>query len=255
MTRSRTHARILALAALSIAGCSSNGPKGGTDVGNGATVSINLQAYEDADAGPRSLALADGGRIDELWMVVDRIRLRPGDTCSGGDTAIDIRGPLVADLVGDGLIGGPASFPIVPGPFCRFHLGFQKLDPQAVPTGAPADLANLSILVKGARSDGVLFSVEADFGEEFDVDAKSGSFALPAGPSPLLVAFDLASWMTALDLESLSGSPIVVSPDVNKDRLDALDTAVQTSEHLFHDENGDGKLSPDEETAANQLTQ
>src|SRR4030095_6144152 len=90
-------------------------PQGGTDVGNGVTgtVELDLRAYEQLpNQHTQSLPLQDGTRIDELWLGVDPIRLRPGTNCSDGDTEVDVKGPLIADLLGEGVLGGRASFPI-----------------------------------------------------------------------------------------------------------------------------------------------
>lgn len=93
-------------------GSTSGAPQGGTDVGNGvANASMNLCAYSNGKKA-KSLSLDDGMRIDAVWMVVDRVRLRPGESCSNGED----EGPLVAELSGAGVLGGPPTFDIRPGP-------------------------------------------------------------------------------------------------------------------------------------------
>src|SRR5690349_5800319 len=89
-----------------LAGCSGGGPQSGTDVGNGATVSINWHAYQAPNGkGAQSLGLADGTRLDAVWMGVQRMRLRPGADCSGGDNEIDVQGPLVDLVVAAAAVG------------------------------------------------------------------------------------------------------------------------------------------------------
>lgn len=231
------------------------GPKAGTDVGNGASVSLDLRAYQaPPSAKPQSLTLADGVRIDELWMVVDQIRLRPGSSCSGNDSDVDVEGPLVADLLEGGVLGGPAAFPVQAGPFCELRVGFHKLE-GAPPVGAPADLQGRSLLIRGARADGVPFLVQSELGDRFELKAKGGAFSLPEGRSPLFLAYELDAWMSALDLASIPGASVVVSKDENKDRLDAFELAVKQSARLFRDQDDDGALSPAESTPDEVLAQ
>lgn len=246
----------LALSALVVAACGTLGPQSGTDVGNGATVALNLQGWVDPNRPQKqSLTLSDGARVDELYLVVVDARLQPGASCASSDQEVDVKGPLVADLLGGGIVSGRVTFPVTPGPFCRFHLAFAKLEKDQVPPGTPPALVGSSILMRGARADGVPFEVLADFGDEIELEAKNGSFVLPKGTSALILGFEIGSWMDALDLGTLAGNPIVVSPDVNKDRLDALHEVVKTSERLFKDQDDDGKLSAAEEASDNQLSQ
>src|SRR5436190_1765637 len=81
--RLRSFASAWACAAL--LSCGPNGPKSGTDVGNGATarVSINIKGYERvATSGTQSITTSAGVDIARIWMVVERMRLRPGSTCN-----------------------------------------------------------------------------------------------------------------------------------------------------------------------------
>lgn len=242
-----------ALAALAACAAACSDPQGGTDVGNGATVELDLSAYEQPPGpGSQSVDLSSGARVDAIWMAVDRVRLRPGAECLEDDTEVDLEGPLVADLAGAGLVGGPASFAVQAGPFCRLRVGFHKLE-AAVPAGAPAELAGLSILVLGTRSDGVAFQVRSEINEETELDATNGSFELPAGTSPLFLAHDVGPWIGALALDSLAGSPVVVDKESNADRLAAFEEAVKLSARLFRDQDADGDLSSGEHASGQEL--
>lgn len=235
------------------------GPEAGTAVGNGRSVSFELQGYEPTSlTDTQSITLPSGTRIDTLFMVVERLRLRPGTECEDGDDESDddesdVDGPLVADLLEGGVLGGAPSFTTEQGAFCRFRLTFHKLDISEAPAGTPPELSDLSIRMTGARSDDTSFTVESDFGDTFELDAKDGSFSLPPGDHPLLLGYELSSWITALDLDGLSADPIVISDDENKDRLDNFEDAVKASARLFRDDNGDGKLSLSE--SGNALTE
>lgn len=237
---------------LAVVGC---GPQGGTDVGNGATVVLDLEGFEQAPAvQPQALDLVDGTRIDGLWMVVDRVRFRPGADCAGEDPESDVDGPLVADLIGGGFVGGRVSFSVPAGPFCRLRVGFHRLE-EAVPAGAPAELAGQSILVRGARADGVPFTVASELGEELELKARGGAFTLPEGESPLVLGYEVGSWIAALDLGGLSGPTILIDKNGDTVRLEAFEAAVKDSAELFKDEDGDGALSPAERAPGSELTE
>ncbi|MCC6521216.1 MAG: hypothetical protein IT373_01015 [Polyangiaceae bacterium] len=220
---------------------------GGTDVGNGAAaVEVDVRGYAPASQA-RSLTGADGWRVDELWMAVDGLRLRAGTVCDdGADVGIDVAGPFVSDLVGTGVLGGPVRFDALPGSFCELRITFHKLAAGEGAPGTPPGLTDLSVLVTGARADGAAFTVKSAMTEEFRLENGLGYFELPAGPDPLLLAFNLDPWLAALDLDSLGAGPIEVSDVVNPDRLQLFEEAVKDSAALLRDLNGDGEVDTDD---------
>lgn len=221
-------------------------------MGNGiASVSLQLSAYEEATQG---LPLPDGGHVDAVWMAVGRVRFQPGTSCTGDDNEVDIQGPLIADLVSRGVIPQVPKLSQVPGSVCRFRLEYNKVDPKAVPAGAPAGIADASILIQGSRGDGVPFTVTSRVGDQVDLSSKNGAFPVNSGQNPLFLAYEITPWITALDLSSLKGPSIEVNDQVNKDRLDAFESALKQSARLFRDENGDGKLDTQETQSEHQLT-
>ncbi len=220
----------------------------GTDVGNGRTsIELSASGFEQVSSTTQALTLGSGTRIDELYVVIDRLRLEPGESCDSGsaDEEIDVEGPVVIDLVGQGILGGPVVWETEAGSFCRFRMSFHKLEGQA-PAGAPADLAGLSILVRGETSEGVPFEIRSERGDEVELRADGAGFELSEGRHTLFLGYELKSWVDAVDLPSLGTDPILIDKDTNSDLLEAFEAAVESSASLFEDEDGDGALSTDE---------
>jgi hypothetical protein len=238
---------IAALAAL-LGGC---GPTGGTDVGNGRSISFRLEGHDAATpAGAKSLTLASGVTLDEAWIAIDRIRLEQLSSCDVDDDEIDVEGPIVADLVNKQQLGS-SSFISFDHQFCRLRVRFRDLDLEDAPAGTPAALDGSSILVTGSRADGVPFLVRSDLADELELRALAGGFTLASDFATLLVAYELGSWIVALDLDSLGGPSIVIDEAQNTDRLEAFEAAVKISAELYDDRDEDGALGPSDELIAN----
>lgn len=231
------------------------GPQGGTDVGNGATVTLQLEAYEEAAlTQSQSITTTAGVRVDAIWVAVDRLHFVPATDCDEAETEIDVEGPFVADLVGNGVVGGPPEFPVSGDVFCELRVGFRELEAELVPPGAPPELVGRSIRVIGERADGTPFVVASKLDERIELEASDeGGFTLPVGRNPLFIAFEIGSWMDALALESLGPGPITVDDEQNSDRLSDFEDAVKDSIRLLRDGDEDGELDPDELEAGGEL--
>lgn len=255
MTRSP---RYFALSALLCA--SSCGPKGGTDVGNGATVTFDLSGYEDATgqtgSSSQALTLTSGIRVDEVWVAVERFQLEAGTGCEGPEAGdVDVEGPVVRNLIAPGAgLGQDGLAEIEPGPYCRLRLELHEVSNKELPAGAPSDLAGAAILVRGARADGVAFTVRSRQGVEFRLDAKNGSFEI-SGKEDFFVGFELGALIAALDLDSLGPAAIVIDDQTNSERLDGFNDALQTSARLFRDENENGALDTSESSDEKELAE
>lgn len=243
-----------------LVGCGPSAPQGGTDVGNGRNLHIDMRAYEEVSlTGPQSLTLTTGVLLDSLFVAVQEIRLEPAVNGSCSDTSdsseVDIDGPVVANLVGSGVLGPVPSFGTTSESFCQFRLGFHRVDVAAAPeTGAPPEMDGLSIRMVGERSDGTAFVVESELGETFELESTNNvPFGLAPGDHRLFIAYEVGSWITALDLAPLGPGPIVVNKDQNSDRLEAFDDAVKSSARLFRDANDDGSLGATEVMPGSEL--
>lgn len=234
--------RVFAFVGFAMVSC---GPKGGTDVGNGATVRANIVGYEKAPASSqKALVLASGVEVDVFWVVMGNLRLRQGASCSGGDNELDIAGPFAADLAGAGIVGELPEFETGAGDYCRFRMEFQS--ETSLPEGLPKELEGYSMLVQGKRADGVPFEIRSKENSELRLDAKNETFSLEDGENPLLVAFDLGTILGSIDLAGLSGDPILIDDDNNTDALRSFEAAVKRESRLFRDEDDSGSLSSDE---------
>lgn len=243
-----------ALAAATLLACTTT-PQSGTDIGNGiVAVQVDLQGY-DGRAVPRRLDLASGDRIDEAMIAVEKIRLRPGETCGDeegeeeeeDDDELDVEGPILADLAGEGVVGGPLGFDVEGGSFCELRLDLH----------AGELLEGASVVLRGARADGVPFEVRSEISESLELRSGDAPFSLTEGDAALVLAFDLAAWIEALDLASLAADPggtIRIAEDSGdealEDALDRFEEAVKASAELVRDEDGDADLDDDEDAIA-----
>lgn len=228
----------------------------GTDVGNGVVISLNMTAYEAAPAaGAKSIQLSTGVTVDELWVVTSKLRFRQGTDCSADEAAIDDPGPRVADLAGPGFVGGAIDVKRETGPYCRLRLEFDPIKADSLPAGAPAELADASVLMRGHRSDGTPFLVRSKMSGEFRLDPKGASFDIVEGQSALVIGFEIGKVTSALGLDSLGGNPIQIDDQNNQDALKAFEDALKASGGLFRDGNDDGTLEPGERASGQEIAQ
>jgi hypothetical protein len=231
------------------------GPRSGTDVGNGATVTFDARGFErKPKAQERSLVLGSGDRVDELWIVVEKFRLSQGGACDADEDVEDIaaQGPFVAEVLEGGILGALPTADVAAGDYCRLRLDLHELREDEVPAGAPADLAGFAVLVRGERADGVPFVVRSKQGVEFKLDAKDASFEIADG-LPFVLGLELGSLIGSLELATLEGPSIVIDPETNPDQLKAFRDALRTSVRLFEDQDRDGALSEAESAESEEL--
>ncbi len=227
------------------------GDQVGTSVGNPPRTTLDLVAY-DGSAGAKH-GQAAGVTLDKALLVVDRIRLRDAANCEGDDR-VQIAGPLVADLLGGGVLPAPAPLPLTGRKFCRFEMRWKQLTPaDTLPAGADPALAGLSMLVEGRTASGKRFIIRGEFLEDFRLDARGGAFELRAATESLFVAFDYAGWIDAAAVEAGAGDPVVISKNDNKTIYMSFRDAVQRSARLFRDADGDGALGAGEHKDASAL--
>jgi hypothetical protein len=110
--------------------------------------------------------LSNSAELDALWVTATAIRLKYGPGCTGeadDDDAADragefrLEGPIVANLLADGILGSHPELEAAPGSYCRLQVVIEALDAEALPASAPAELSGKSVLITGRRGDGVPF--------------------------------------------------------------------------------------------------
>jgi len=243
--------RRLSISLIALLGAASCGPRGGTDVGNGATVSFSLAEFMPGSVSSAlskpantTLTLPSGDAVEEVWVAVEKISLQacehPDDD---GKSTFD--GPIIVNLLADDPPMGDAVT-IAPGRYCKLGLALHEIQADELPPGAPSDLAEVSLLMRGHRADGVAFVVRSREPISLKLNAtKAGGFTL-FGDNPLIIAFDLGAMEASLDLGSVDASPVLVDADHEAKRLKALEKVTKKTAALFRDTNGDGVLSADE---------
>lgn len=246
-----TRSALLAFGLMLAASC---GPKGGTDVGNGATVSFNVRGYEEpAMSGAQSLTLENGVQLDAVWVAIDQFRLQRGAGCTGADSPdVDFEGPAVADLLDAGVVGGLPQFDVEGGEYCRLRVNLHDVAAEELPPGAPPELAGSSVVVIGRRADGVPFTIRTAQRMELRLDAVGSPFEL-AGEEPLILGFDLRALIDSVELDTFTGPSILIDATNTPSVIAQFDQAVRTGASLFRDDNADGVLSPPEHAQGKAL--
>lgn len=247
---SRSRFACLALVVTALVACTT--PTGGTDIGNGiVAVQLDLQGY-DGRAVPRRLDMVTGDRIDEAMIAIERLRLEPGDACAdeaeeekeAEEREDDVVGPILADLAGEGVQGGPLGFDVAASSFCELRLDLHASD----------QLDGAAVRLRGARADGVPFVVHSEEEGELSLRSRGEPFSLMAGDAAVLLAFDLGAWVEAIDLGSLEPGPdgvIRIAEDSGDDEVQAalqrFDDAVRASVRVVRDGDGDAVLDAEEQ--------
>jgi hypothetical protein len=231
------------LVAALAAGCT------GSHVGNPSELTLALTGFDGSE--PGALTLGSGVVVDEAWVVLDRVRLRTAEDCGRRDEATDVPAPLAAELVSGRMLPARPELAASATRYCRVELRFDDLDEGDL-DGVPADLPGRSILVRGARADGVAFELSTDAKDPFRLDAEDEPFALPEGATGLLVGFAMDEWLDAAALDGAEvgtrdGAPFITIDDRDNGALhDTFRAAVRESARLFRDENRDGQLNASE---------
>lgn len=183
--------------------------------------------------------------VHSAWIGVGDIRFVRAEICDvPGETEIDVPGPIVADVTGAPYV---VELELDADDYCRVRVPLDRVE--AVPTGAPAELLDHSIVITGERADGTPFRIASRIEREADIRARTAPFALDEAQRAVVLAFDFALWLGGIDLAAAVVSPdgtIVVDEDDNRDVLDAFEANADRALRLFRDIDEDGALDVDE---------
>ena len=112
----------------------------------------------------------------------------------------------------------------------------------------PAALADLTVLFRGTREDGVLFELRSTYARHLVLVTAPPDTAFDA--SRLFLAFDLGVWLDSAGIPDLTpvGGAIAVDASHEPAALAAFDAASAHAVALYFDANGDGQLTDAELT-------
>lgn len=189
------------------------------------------------------------GSVTDAWVNIGEVKLVESDTC---DTVSEVEhtaeGPFLTDLLA--LAPEAIHIPAPATDFCRLRV---RLDRDEGGSGAPAAMADHSVLLAGVRSDGVPFEVRSRREFELDLRTRGEAFALAEGADQVLLAFDLGAWLGAValdDAEVADDGVARIDEEHEDDLLDDFEEAIEAALALFEDDDGDGEADDDEDVLA-----
>ncbi len=234
---------VCGLLAVTVCGCA-----GGTETGNPAlSTPIALQVYS-TDPSRVSVGPGEGGSVvQRAWISFGAFDFRGVGECEQIEELDLPPGPslLVADLADPDT---RIELELDADTYCGLVVRLEKTT-RELPDGAPALLADHSIVVEGERGDGVGFTLAYPEQDELELGGIDGDFDLAADGEGLLLFFDVSVWMDGVDLESAALSPegsIRIDAMSNPVLLEAFEANVECALELYRDGDGDGALDPGE---------
>jgi hypothetical protein len=216
--------------------------EGGSETGNPVATNMGL-GLRSGD--PEQVGIGSGSAgvvLEAAWLAIGEVTLLGEGECANlGEIDVFGRTAIAADLV-----RGDARFTldVAARSYCGLALPL-NLNNSDLPQGAPAALADHSIVLSGHRADGVRFELLHSEQDTIELAADAGEFAIEADGSGLLLSFDVAVWMEGLDFDAAEiGDDGVIHIDVSANRalLDAYEANLECSLELFADADDDGAL-------------
>ena len=224
----------------------------GTEIGNPqdgveSEVTVKLQGMERGES--QSLTLSNGIEIREAWLVVEEVRFRQGVFCDE-KIQTDFQEINVVDLISGAEYPGYEETRLDSGSYCRVEIMIGDVELEELPAGAPEELADLSILVRGTSPEGRDFEIRYDSSETIEFH---GIFTLEPNLQALMGVFFLDQWLTPEQLEDVNAEEeelFVISDDEAPEILEEFVEAFLLSGIMARDENNDGVLQDSELEAA-----
>ena len=240
-SRSRAAAALLVL----LQGCDA----GGSETGNPVAARMGLEVRSED---PQLIGVgsgAGGAVLEQAWLAFgELILLGEGECAQLGE--IDGAGPTVvaADLVRGDTVLEPE---LDAERYCGLALPLNRRSAE-LPAGAPAALANHSVVLRGRRADGVRFELLHSEQDALELAADAGTFAIEPA-TELWLSFDVAVWMNGVDLDGAQpGADGVIHVGVEQNRalLDRFELNLECSLELFADRDGVRGVGSEDERLA-----
>ena len=230
---------LLFLALLWTIGCT------GTETGNPSlqqSLTLRARSRDPADV---TLGSGQGRiRIDAAWVVLGEVAL--GECGGPHEPVLD---PVATDLAA---APETRSFAHERPSYCALDTGWERSAAHA-PAHAPPELPGRSLVVLGRRSDDVPFRLGSTLNLPIQVATPAPGFDLG---EPLILAFDVAQWFSAVDLDTATVDPndstIRIGVSENAALLALLEASLPASATLHHDANENGLLDPEEQSVIAQ---
>lgn len=230
----RTCATKLAVLCLALAGA-------GTAHADEATVKMSLAAYSSDPASVGFASSASGIRIDAIWVSMTELRLPPTSDCDATSAPPMTLGPITADLTKPAT--SVMSTVLPSGRYCALDLTWRHARGRT--QDAPGVLRGASIVVQGRRPDGLRFVLRTRLSSSPRLRAIEVRGFSIAGVAHLILAADIARWMSGLDLSTaeVSGTDtrweVRIDERTNTELLERFQENVEAGLSLYRDANAD----------------
>ena len=236
---------LVGLLALTIASCA-----GGTETGNPfVSTEIGLQVWS---SDPQAVAVsrgAGGTVIEEAWVSFSEFIFLGEGECGDMTEFHTEAGPTLAaaDLA---QAGTRIEIELEAAVYCGLVVPLEKMTADSeLPEGAPQELSDHSIVVKGQRSDSVRFTLAFPEQDELELIGDPGPFSTDFSEEGLLLSFDVSVWMEGVDLDgaqlSMDGT-VRIDAQRNASLLEAFETNVECALGLYRDTNRNQTLDEGE---------
>jgi hypothetical protein len=229
-----------ALAGSTVVACA-----GGTETGN-PSFGADL-AYAAYSSNPRTASVrqaAGGAVVSSAWLVLGDVSFVREGGCAAPPAGTTPHAPGLG--VGNHASGEPVvtAFEMVGGGFCGVDVPLVHAAAGALPSGAPAELTQDTIVLEGTLADGAAFSLRSAATPRVRLTADGGRFEMSASEATVLIGFDVAAWLGGLDWAAATrqGGAVVVSADSNSALLAGFEKNLALGVVLYRDRNADGQL-------------
>lgn len=230
--------------ALCAVACLPSGCSSGTETGNPSfQAELSYTAYSSQ---PLQVSVREPGTpavVDSAWLDLASVALVTAGTCAA---ATPLTATIPALGVGDHAGGkhNVTLFQLAPGTYCSLDLPFVLADSSALGGDAPAELVDHSMLIEGTLADGATFSILSSATPTVHLVADTGSFEITKAQSKVLIAFDVAAWLSELDWTHATRQldAVRISDTENPNLLAQFEAQLALGVALYRDADGDGKL-------------